>query len=195
MDDSTFRQLKESKYYHPEVTDVILDSSIMMQMALHSFSIAEQGYNTVWDSEMLDYVIDHFRDGLDLLEKGIREKGIKFQIITEISKVNMDKTESLDGAIIRHLDNLSGNFGIFDNRAYAVHLTPKKGEPPDQTLWSNSKDLVEKQQALFDRLWNMAIPVTLRRKELENDNSKKQKKIITNYDELVKERKSLERHW
>ena len=116
MDDSTFRQLKESKYYHPEVTDVILDSSIMMQMALHSFSIAEQGYNTVWDSEMLDYVIDHFRDGLNLLEKGIREKGIKFQIITEISKVNMDKTESLDGAIIRHLDNLSGNFGIFDNR-------------------------------------------------------------------------------
>lgn len=164
-------------------------------MALHSFSIAEQGYNTVWDSEMLDYVIDHFRDGLDLLEKGIREKGIKFQIITEISKVNMDKTESLDGAIIRHLDNLSGNFGIFDNRAYVVHLTPKKGEPPDQTLWSNSKDLVEKQQALFDRLWNMAIPVTLRRKELENDNSKKQKKIITNYNELVKERKSLERHW
>ena len=78
---------------------------------------------------------------------------------------------------------------------YVVHLTPKKGEPPDQTLWSNSKDLVEKQQALFDRLWNMAIPVTLRRKELENDNSKKQKKIITNYNELVKERKSLERHW
>ena len=134
MDDSTFRQLKESNYYHPEVTDVILDSSIMMQMALHSFRIAEQGYNTIWDSEMLDYATDHFKDGLDLLEERIREKGIRFHIITEISKDNIDKTESLSGAIIRHLDNLSGNFGIFDNRAYMVHLTPKKGEPPDQTL-------------------------------------------------------------
>lgn len=68
-----------------------------------------------------------------------------------------------------------------------VHLTPKKGEPPDQTLWSNSKDLVEKQQALFNRLWNMAIPVTLRKKELEKDNTRKQKKIIDNYNELVNE--------
>jgi len=123
VDDSTFRQLKESNYYHPEVTDVIFDSSIMMQMAVHSFSIAEKGYNTIWDSEMLDYATDNFRDGLDLLEERIREKDIKFQIITEISKDNSDKTESLNGAIIRHLDNLSGNFGIFDNRIYMVHLT------------------------------------------------------------------------
>ena len=123
MDDSTFRQMKESNYYLPEVTDVIFDSSIMMQMALHSFSIAEKGYNTIWDSEMLDYATDNFRDGLDLLEERIREKDIKFQIITEISKDNSDKTESLNGAIIRHLDNLSGNFGIFDNRIYMVHLT------------------------------------------------------------------------
>ena len=92
-------------------------------MALHSFSIAEKGYNTIWDSEMLDYATDNFRDGLDLLEERIREKDIKFQIITEISKDNSDKTESLNGAIIRHLDNLSGNFGIFDNRTYMVHLT------------------------------------------------------------------------
>ena len=51
MDDSTFKQLKESKYYHPELTDVILDSNKMLEMALDSMNIAEQGFDSVWDAE------------------------------------------------------------------------------------------------------------------------------------------------
>ncbi len=36
-----------------------------------------------------------------------------------------------------------------------------------KTLWSNSKVLVNKQQALFEKLWEMAIPLSARNKELE----------------------------
>jgi hypothetical protein len=163
----------------------------MMQMAIHSFSIAEKGYDTVWDSEMLDFATDNFRDGLDLLEERIRERGLKFQIITEISKENIDKTESLSGAIIRHLDNLSGNFGIFDNRAYMVLLIPKKGEPPDQTLWSNSKVLVDKQQILFDKLWSIAVPLSIRKKEIEYQNELNTRRTIIVYEDIQKEIESL----
>ena len=51
MDDSTFKQLRESKYYHPELTDVIFDSNKMLEMALDSMNIAEKGFDSVWDAK------------------------------------------------------------------------------------------------------------------------------------------------
>lgn len=55
MDDLTFRQLKESRYYHPEVTDVIHDFHTMSEIALDSFFIVEKGYDTVWDASMFNH--------------------------------------------------------------------------------------------------------------------------------------------
>ena len=50
MDDSTFKQLRESKYHYPELTDVIFDSNKMLEMALDSMNIAEKGFDSVWDA-------------------------------------------------------------------------------------------------------------------------------------------------
>ena len=48
-----------------------------------------------------------------------------------------------------------------------VFIFQKGSERPDQTLWSNSKELVQKQQEIFDKLWDLAIPLSIRRKEIE----------------------------
>src|ERR671921_2880021 len=97
MDDYTFQQLKESGYHHPDITDVIVDSNIMMEMAFDSFSIAEKGYDTMWDSTVFDFAWDNFKGGMDFLHKHIAEKGIKLRLITDVSKENIDKINSLVG--------------------------------------------------------------------------------------------------
>jgi hypothetical protein len=68
-----------------------------------------------------------------------------------------------------------------------VYIFHRENERPDQTLWSNSKVLVDKQQTLFEKLWEMAIPLSLRNKEIEYDDKNSIEKTITNYDEIEKE--------
>ena len=74
VDESILKQLKESRYYHPEITDVIHDFHTMYEIALDSFSIVKKGYDTVWDSSMFNSAWLSFREGLQLLEKQLKEK-------------------------------------------------------------------------------------------------------------------------
>ena len=55
VDESILKQLKESRYYHPEITDVIHDFDTMSEIAVDSFLIVKKGYDTVWDSSMFNH--------------------------------------------------------------------------------------------------------------------------------------------
>ena len=46
MDDLTFKQLKESKYYHPVITKVMFDYDIMLEITIDGLNSTEIGYNT-----------------------------------------------------------------------------------------------------------------------------------------------------
>ena len=191
MDEITFRQLKESKYYQPVLTEVMFDQNMMLEMAAHSMTIIEKGYDAVWDSNLLKFSYRYFREGIKLVGNLIREKGIYVRLIVEATKENIDFIESINLHEIRCLDNLNGNFGIFDNRAYMVQIFHTKGDKIDQTLWSNSKVLVDKQQSLFDRLWSMAVPISIRKKELEYEDESITHRTITEYDNIVSEIESF----
>ena len=151
MDDSTFRQLKESKYYHPEVTDIILEPKKMLEMVLDSIKIAEKGYDAALDSIMFKFLMRDFKNGIDLIDKRIEEKQIKSRMVIDANKENLDFLNSIKYYDIKHIDDIRGNFGIFDKRAYMVQISHKDNDLPFQTLWSNSKVLVDQQQILFDK--------------------------------------------
>lgn len=187
VDESVLKQLKESKYYHPEITDVIHDFDTMSEIAVDSFLIVEKGYDTVWDSSMFNHAWLTFREGLQLLEKQMKEKGVVTRLIVEATKDNIDNLISLNGFVVRHLDDIKGNFGIFDNRAYMVYIFNKGSEVSYQTLWSNSKVLVDKQQELFNNLWEIATPLALRRKELQQEEKPHYQKILKDYKEILDE--------
>ena len=52
----------------------------------------------------------------------MKEKGVVTRLIVEATKDNIDNLISLNGFVVRHLDDIKGNFGIFDNRAYMVYF-------------------------------------------------------------------------
>lgn len=85
-----FRLLIESKYYHPKVTDVILDHNRVFQMVLDSTEITEKGYYTVIDSVVFNFLLKYFKHGIDRIDKRIEESGIKMRMIVDTYKENID---------------------------------------------------------------------------------------------------------
>jgi len=187
VDEITFKQLKDSKYYHPEITEVMFDSNMLQEMIFDSMSIVEKGYDTVWDTVMLNFSMKYFKDGLEFIESQIKDKDLKIRIIIEGSKENIDRVNFLKNSDIRCLKDIKGNFGIFDNRAYMVYIFHQESEKPDQTLWSNSKDFVGKQQAIFNRMWEISIPLSTRMKQIEFEDKPDFQKILIDHYEIQNE--------
>ena len=148
MDDLTFRRLKESKYHYPILTDVMFEYDMMLEMVFHSMTIIEKGYDIVWDANVFNFIRKYFQEGMKYVKKLIKQNGIRIRLIVEATIENIDAIDSLKYYEILCLEYIKGNFGIFDNRAYMVYIFHRDSDKPDQTLWINSKDLVDKQRIL-----------------------------------------------
>jgi len=191
VDDLIYKQLMESKHYHPEVTDVIFESDKMLEMGIVAINSTERGFDIVWDKIMLDFLWNFYKVGILLAEKHAKERGIKFRLIVEITKENMESIKSFKYYEIKHIDNIRSNFAVLDNRAYMVQIFHKENEPPAQALFSNTKALVDSQQGLFNRLWKIATPIANRLKEIEYRDKLNYQRILTNHEEINKEIESL----
>ncbi len=191
MDEITLKQLKESKYYEPKITDVITDYKMMLELVVDSIGITEKGYDTVIDSVMFNFLLKYFKHGVDLIDKQVKESGVKMRMIVEANSENIDALNALRFYEIKHADGIRGNFGIWDNRAYTVFIFHKESDQPDQTLWSNSKELVDKQQSLFDRMWDIAIPLSVRKRELRYQQFPPYQDDITDLDDIAEEISNL----
>jgi hypothetical protein len=161
------------------------DSEMMLTMSLGSINLANKGFDIVWDDIMFRFMINEFKDGIIFADQLSNERGLKLRLILEVTKENLSFLESLQNYEIRHLSDLRGNFGIFDSRAYMVQIFNQNEDKLDQTLWSNSKVLVDKQQTLFDKLWIMAKPLAIRRKEIEYEDIKDFHRMITHYQKIL----------
>jgi hypothetical protein len=139
----------------------------MLLIASDSAKLAQEGYDMVWDTIMCRFIWNHYRDVTRFVEQLAKEKGFKLRLIVEITKDNVNFIDSMEYPEIKHLDGIRSKFGIFDRRAYMVAIFHEESSQSDQTFWSNSKILVDKQQTIFDKLWKMSIPLSTRKKELE----------------------------
>jgi transcriptional regulatory protein LevR len=90
MDVFTFRQLKESKYYDPILTEVMFDYDMMLEMVFHSMTIIEKGYDTVWDANMFNFTRMYFQEGMEYIEKLITDKGMRIRLIVETTLENIE---------------------------------------------------------------------------------------------------------
>jgi hypothetical protein len=191
VDELTFSQLKESKYYKPVITDVITDYKMMLDLVADAVGVTEKGYDTVIDSVMFNFLLKYFKHGIDLIDKRVKETGVKMRMIVDANSKNIDALNAIKFYEIKHADGIRGNFGIWDNRAYTVFIFHKESEQPDQTLWSNSKELVDKQQTLFNKMWDIAIPLSVRSRELKYQQVPQYRDTLTNSNDIKAEISSV----
>ena len=187
MDESTINQLIVSNFRNPVITNIISDPHMMYEIVRRGLPFTEKGHSTVWDSAIFDSAYKYFQDGFRVVEKQIENKEIVLNLIIETTPENIDRASSLTFPNLRHVDNLRGNMAIYDERAYMVYIFHQNSDLPDQTLFSNSSDLVKRQISLFDKLWNTSIPLSARIKELERNDQPKYQQMITNIHEFKDE--------
>jgi len=191
LEDSTLTELKESKHRSPEITDVIYDFNQLEELTLDSVNVVEKGFDTVWDKTMFNYHFTYLQDGFKLLHKLIEERHLRVRLIVDATAENIEQINSIESYDIRHLDNVRGNFGILDGRTYMIYFFNKDTEKPEQGFFSNSKVLVDKQLQVFEKLWELAIPISIRSKELKHQESQEFQKMLTDFIEIKNEVYSL----
>lgn len=58
-------------------------------------TIIEKGYGVVGVMHMLNSIYTYYRDLVKFIERLIREKGIKFRIIIQTTKINIETVKSM----------------------------------------------------------------------------------------------------
>ena len=122
------------------------------------------------------------KDILDSKDKITTER--RYRYIIEITKENIDYCKELMKIFeLRHLDNLKGNFVLYENKYSFISTNIKyqlggnKKEEYDNNaessiVNSSSTENVNQQQELFDTFWNNSLPADKKIRELEKERKK-----------------------
>lgn len=172
---------------NPVITDIITDPHLMFELVRRGLPHIERGHQTVWDPAIFDSAYKYFQDGFRTVEKQIENKEIQLDLIVETTPENVERVRSLTFPNLRHVDNLRGNMAIADQIGYMVYIFHHNSDLPDQTLFSNSPDLVKRQISLFEKLWEISIPLSVRIRELDRNDQPKYQRIINNMYEFKDE--------
>ena len=148
-----------------ERTEMLTGPEVTTKKAWEFFSNVSKKVDGCASSEATPVVMTVFRDAY----KGMKKRGIKIRSVTDITKDNLKHCKDLmQYAEVRHISHLIGNFGVSETE-YIVAPMMKEGQPLPKLIYSNSKEMVEQQQNIFDIFWSKAIPAEQRIKEIEED--------------------------
>jgi two-component system, OmpR family, sensor histidine kinase VicK len=164
---------KESKH---EKTEMLRGAEATTKRAQEFFSNISKKFDGCASSAATPIVMTAFRDAY----KGMKRRGVKIRSVTDITKDNLNHCKDLmQYAEVRHISHLIGNFGVSETE-YIVAPTMNKGQPLPKLIYSDSKEMVEQQQNIFDIFWSKAIPAEQRIKEIEEDREEEFFQVINN---------------
>jgi signal transduction histidine kinase len=113
------------------------------------------------------------------------KRGTHLRVIGEITRGRVDRVKAIANTIeIRHLPGVTSYFGVSDAEYVAL---PSKGEfnPVGPLLYSNEEPFVKHHQALFDMLWDRAVPADVRIDELERGESAGETRITFSTQDIM----------
>jgi len=114
--------------------------------------------------------------------------GIKLRYITEINHHNFEDCKKLLGIVheLRHLDGVKTNFMISEKEYLAPLIQEKSEAIASEHIYSNTDQIVEHGQCIFDTLWSKSIPAEERIKQLMDGEVAQETKIVDSEDEIMK---------
>jgi two-component system, OmpR family, sensor histidine kinase VicK len=172
----TLRSNQDQEGAKYERTEMLIGPEVTTKQAWEFFSNVSKKFDGCASSAATPIVMTVFRDAY----KGMKRRGIKIRSVTDITKDNLKHCKDLmQYAEVRHISHLIGNFGVSETE-YIVAPTMKEGQPLPKLIYSNSKEMVEQQQNIFDIFWSKAIPAEQRIKEIEEDREEEFFQVINN---------------
>ena len=167
------RNQEETKY---ERTEMLIGAEVTTKQAWEFFSNVSRKVDGCASSAATPIVMTVFNDAY----KNMKKRGIKIRSVTDITKDNLNYCKELmQYAEVRHINHLIANFGVSETE-YIGAPTMKEGQPLPKLIYSNSKEMVEQQQNIFDIFWSKAIPAEQRIKEIEEEREEEFLEVINN---------------
>src|SRR5918995_1143432 len=166
------RQDQEGTKY--ERTEMLTGPEVTAKRAWEFFTNVNEKFDGCASSAATSIVMTVFRDAYE----GMKRRGIKIRSVTDITKDNLKHCKALmQYAEVRHISHLIGNFGVSETE-YIIAPTMKEAQPLPKLIYSNSIEMVEQQQNIFDIFWSKAIPAEQRIKEIEEDREEEFLEVI-----------------
>src|SRR5215208_4567514 len=164
---------EETKY---ERTEMLIGAEVTTKQAWEFFSNVSRKVDGCASSAATPIVMTVFSDAY----KNMKKRGIKIRSVTDITKDNLNYCrELMQYAEVRHINHLIANFGVSETE-YIGAPTMKEGQPLPKLIYSNSKEMVEQQQNIFDIFWSKAIPAEQRIREIEEEREEEFLEVINN---------------
>lgn len=127
-----------------------------------------------------------------------RSRGLKVFLITEITRENLFFCKQLivnQGIQVRHIDGLIANFAVWDEKhSIETIRIPANSFIPEQILYSNMENIVDKNQYEFNLLWASAIPGEQKIKELEEHFEEVKFSVLSGNDVVEQNRTDIVRN-
>jgi two-component system, OmpR family, sensor histidine kinase VicK len=166
-----------------EKTEVVYGTSNVLNAEIQFFSNARL---------KVDTCMDYTRPSLALRIESIRksfldakDRDVKLRYITEVTTENISYCKELMKiAEVRHLDGIKGNFMVSEREYLAPAVSNNTSDIASQLIYSNLQEIVEQQNYIFDTLWNKAIPVKKRIREIEDGIEPLGTRLLENPDEI-----------
>lgn len=125
------------------------------------------------------------REILKALNKGKRDN-YRMRYLTEVTKENEVYSRELAQMVeLRHLEGVTGNFAVSDQREYVGPITADDGKL-GQLIYSDAKSLFEQHRFLFDALWERAEPAQARLAELRGERPVVQTRLMGGETEILR---------
>src|SRR5215216_4398711 len=164
---------EETKY---ERTEMLIGAEVTTKQAWEFFSNVSRKVDGCASSAATSIVMTLFSDAY----KNMKKRGIEIRSVTDITKDNLNYCrELMQYAEVRHINHLIANFGVSETE-YIGAPTMKEGQPLPKLIYSNSKEMVEQQQNIFDIFWSKAIPAEQRIREIEEEREEEFLEVINN---------------
>ena len=172
----TLHSSQDQKGTRYERTEMLIGPEVTTNQAWEFFSHVYKKFDVCASSAAPSIAMTIFRDAYE----NMKSRGVKIRSVTDITKDNLKHCKDLmQYAEMRHISSLNGNFAVSE-REYIAAATIKEGQLPPKLIFSNSKEIVEQQQNIFDIFWSKAIPAEQRIKEIEEDREEEFLEIINN---------------
>ena len=159
-----------------EKTEMVIGPKVTSKRAREFFSTNSRRFDICSSSATASIPMTIFRDAY----KDMKSRGAKIRWVTDITKDNLARCKDLmQYAEVRHISDLHGNFALSETEYITAPLM-KEGQPLQKIIYSNSKEMVEQQQYIFEIFWSKASPIEQRIKEIEENREQEFLEVINN---------------
>ena len=121
-----------------------------------------------------------------------KRRGGSIRFITEITNENIHYCKELMKIVdeFRHLEAFTGGIAVSESE-YMATTTLREKKLLTQVFYSNSKEVVEQGQYIFNTFWKKAIPAEQKIREIEEGIQPVSTRILEDQDEIIKELRRL----